>query len=194
MYLIHLRRIYNPVKYLRWSFLLKNVSYFCTKYSIIDVYQDPKQFLCRSRRRECFRLSINRNSLSCNSSRPHHVKSIVFDVSINRNSLSCNSSRSQRVKSIVFDVSINRNSLSCNSSRSQRVKSIVFDVSINRNILSCNSSRSHRVKSIRIPSFLGPYFPAFGLHAEIYRLSPNAGKCGPKNTEYGHFIICPLFL
>ena len=42
------------------------------------------------------------------------------------------------------------------------------------------------VKSVRIRSFSGPYFPAFGLNTKRYSLSlhifsPNAGK-------YGHFL------
>ena len=34
----------------------------------------------------------------------------------------------------------------------------------------------HCVKSVRIWSYCGPYFPAFGQNT------------GPKNTEYGHFF------
>ena len=36
----------------------------------------------------------------------------------------------------------------------------------------------HCVKSLRIRSYSGPHFPAFGLNAERY--SPNAGKYGPE--------------
>ena len=36
------------------------------------------------------------------------------------------------------------------------------------------------MKSVRIRSFSSPYFPAFGLNTERYRVSP-------KNSEYGHF-------
>ena len=36
----------------------------------------------------------------------------------------------------------------------------------------------HCVESIRILSYSGPYFPAFGLNTE--RFSPNAGKYGPE--------------
>ena len=35
----------------------------------------------------------------------------------------------------------------------------------------------HCVKSVRIRSYSGPYFPAFGLNTEY--LSPNAGKYEP---------------
>ena len=44
------------------------------------------------------------------------------------------------------------------------------------------------VKRVRIRSFSGPYFPAFRLNTEKYSVfSPNAGKYGQKNFEYGHF-------
>ena len=37
------------------------------------------------------------------------------------------------------------------------------------------------VKRVRIRSYFGPHFPAFGLNTERYGvLSPNAGKCGPE--------------
>ena len=43
-------------------------------------------------------------------------------------------------------------------------------------------SAVHCVKSVRIRSYSGPYFPAFGLNKEIYsvplRIHPNAGKYG----------------
>ena len=35
---------------------------------------------------------------------------------------------------------------------------------------------AHCVKSVRIRSYYGPHFPAFGVNTE----SPNAGKCGPE--------------
>ena len=41
----------------------------------------------------------------------------------------------------------------------------------------------HYVKSVRIRSYSGPYFPAFGLNTERYGVSlrsPNAGKYGPE--------------
>ena len=39
-------------------------------------------------------------------------------------------------------------------------------------------------KSVRIRSYFGPHFPAFGLNTE--RFSPNAGKCVlQNNSEYG---------
>ena len=49
----------------------------------------------------------------------------------------------------------------------------------------------HCVKSVRIRRFSGPYFPAFGLNMEKYRVSllfcPNTGKYGPENSEYVPF-------
>ena len=40
--------------------------------------------------------------------------------------------------------------------------------------------KNHCVESVRIWSFSGPDFPAFGLNAERYGVfSPNAGKYGP---------------
>ena len=49
------------------------------------------------------------------------------------------------------------------------------------------------VKSIRIWSFSGPYFPAFGLNTEIYSVTLRIqSKCGKimdqKNSEYGHLL------
>ena len=45
----------------------------------------------------------------------------------------------------------------------------------------------HCVKSVRIRSYSGPIFPAFGLNTKRYRVteylsvfSPNARKCGPE--------------
>ena len=46
------------------------------------------------------------------------------------------------------------------------------------------------VKSVRIGSYSGPYFPAFGLNTERYspysvRMRENADQ---NNSEYGHFL------
>ena len=39
----------------------------------------------------------------------------------------------------------------------------------------------HCVKSVRIRSYSGPYFSAFGLNAKRYSVfSPNTGKYGPE--------------
>ena len=47
-------------------------------------------------------------------------------------------------------------------------------------------------KSIPIRSFSVPHFPAFGLNTERYEVffifSPNAVKCRPENSKYGHFL------
>ena len=44
----------------------------------------------------------------------------------------------------------------------------------NRNVYHC-------VKSVRIRSYSGPYFPAFGLNTEYLSVfSQNAGKYGPE--------------
>ena len=40
----------------------------------------------------------------------------------------------------------------------------------------------HCVKSVRIRSFSGLYFPAFGQYTKIY--CPNAGKYGPEKISY----------
>ena len=44
----------------------------------------------------------------------------------------------------------------------------------------------HRVKSVRIRSFSGPYFPAFGLNTERYglsfRIQPECGKIQTRKT------------
>ena len=47
----------------------------------------------------------------------------------------------------------------------------------------------HCVKSGRIRSFSGPYFPAFGLHTERYRVKnvQMRENMDQKKSEYGHF-------
>ena len=48
-------------------------------------------------------------------------------------------------------------------------------------------------KSVRIPSFSGPYFSAFGLNTERYGkvFSPNAGKYAPEKLQIRiHFTQC----
>ena len=39
------------------------------------------------------------------------------------------------------------------------------------------------VRSVRILSYSGPYFPVFEFNTEIYRVSPNAGKCEPEKLK-----------
>ena len=45
----------------------------------------------------------------------------------------------------------------------------------------------HCVKSVRVRSYSGPYFPAFGLNAEKYevRMRENTNQ---NNSEYEHFL------
>ena len=48
------------------------------------------------------------------------------------------------------------------------------------------------MESVRIQSFSGPYFPAFGLSMEIYRVnvriqSELRENTDQKKSEYGHF-------
>ena len=61
-----------------------------------------------------------------------------------------------------------------------------------------NCGRIHYVKSVLIWIFSDPYFPAFGLNTERYRvslrISPNAEKVDQKNSEYGHFSRIELRL
>ena len=41
---------------------------------------------------------------------------------------------------------------------------------------------------VRIRSYSGPYFPAFGLNTETYSVfSANEGKYEPEKSEYGYF-------
>ena len=53
-------------------------------------------------------------------------------------------------------------------------------------------SYSHCVKRVRIRSFSGPYFPAFGLNTDRYSdlsvVSPNTGKYGPENFRTRKFF------
>ena len=49
----------------------------------------------------------------------------------------------------------------------------------------------HCMKSVRIRSFSGPYFPAFGLNTDRYSVSlriQNVGKCGPKKLWVRIFV------
>ena len=69
-------------------------------------------------------------------------------------------------------------------------------------------SNNHYVKSVRIRSFSGLYFPAFGPNTEIYKVlskiyevlclfisvfSPNAGKCGPEKFRIRTLFTKLLF-
>ena len=56
----------------------------------------------------------------------------------------------------------------------------------------------HCVKSVRIRSFSGPYFPAFGLNMDRYRVSLQNSvrmreNTDRKNSEYGHFSHSVFF-
>ena len=50
-------------------------------------------------------------------------------------------------------------------------------------------SKLHCVKCVRIRSYSGPHFSAFGLNTERYsvRMRENADQ---NNSEYGHFTQC----
>ena len=49
--------------------------------------------------------------------------------------------------------------------------------------LMCNQSQISKYKSVRIRSFSGPDFPAFGLNTEIYRVNLRiVSKCGEIRT------------
>ena len=59
------------------------------------------------------------------------------------------------------------------------MQTIITDQQSNKNVTEkAHSNISHCVKSVRIRSYSGPYFPAFGLNTETF--SPNAGKYGPE--------------
>ena len=53
---------------------------------------------------------------------------------------------------------------------------------------------SYCVKNVRIRGFSSPHFLALGMNTDEYGdeygdlRSPNAGKYGPENSEYGHFL------
>ena len=47
----------------------------------------------------------------------------------------------------------------------------------------------HCVKSVRIRSFSGPFFFAFGLNAYSVRMRENTDQ---KNSKYGHFLSSAL--
>ena len=53
----------------------------------------------------------------------------------------------------------------------------------NRHIIHC-------VKSVRIRSYSGPHFPAFGLNAPV-RMRENANQ---NNSKYGHFLRSDIVL
>ena len=63
-----------------------------------------------------------------------------------------------------------------------------FDYVTIRKNLNYNHNYMHCLKSVRIQSFSGPYFPAFGLNTEratpyFFVFSPNAGKYGPEKLR-----------
>ena len=55
-----------------------------------------------------------------------------------------------------------------------------------------NENGKHCVKSVRIRSYSGPHFPAFGLNTERYGISPHSVRmrenADQNNSEYGHFL------
>ena len=57
----------------------------------------------------------------------------------------------------------------------------------NENEMTLFEDYLHSVKSIRIRSFSGPYFPAFGQNMEIYgvnlRIQPKCRKWEPGNLQ-----------
>ena len=46
---------------------------------------------------------------------------------------------------------------------------------------------SHYLKSVRIRSYSGPHFPAFGLNTERYGENEDQN-----NSEYGHFLCSDI--
>ena len=49
-------------------------------------------------------------------------------------------------------------------------------------------SLKHCVKSVRIRSYSGPYFPAFGLNTQSSVFSSNAENADQIKSEYGHSL------
>ena len=53
-------------------------------------------------------------------------------------------------------------------------------------------SMEHCVKSVRMRSYFGPHFPAFGLNKKIRSISPYSVRMRKNayqnNSEYGHFL------
>ena len=60
-----------------------------------------------------------------------------------------------------------------------------------------HSEKLHCLKSVRIRSFSGPYFPAFGLNTERYSVSlpsvPMRENTDQKNSEYEQFLRSAIF-
>ena len=54
----------------------------------------------------------------------------------------------------------------------------------------CSCKVAHCVKSVRIRSFSGPHFPAFGLNTEV-RMRENTDQ---KNSECGHFLSSGILM
>ena len=63
----------------------------------------------------------------------------------------------------------------------------------NLKILNTRKSTSHCVKNVRIRSYSGPYFPAFGMNTERYCISPYSVRMrentGQNNSEYRHILL-----
>ena len=49
--------------------------------------------------------------------------------------------------------------------------------------------RFHCVKSVRVRSFSGPYFLAFGLNTEIYSARMGGGNTDQNNSEYVRSLV-----
>ena len=69
----------------------------------------------------------------------------------------------------------------------------LFNVNSQDKDIGCDQFKHYYVKSVRIRSISCPYFSAFGQNtANMYTyteyvFSPNTGKHGPENSEYGDF-------
>ena len=68
---------------------------------------------------------------------------------------------------------------------------IVF-IYANFNHCNLHLQKPHCEKSVRIWSYSGPHFVAFGLNTEKYSISPYSVRMrentGQNNSEYGHFL------
>ena len=72
-------------------------------------------------------------------------------------------------------------------------------LSTSKQSFSRRTAKCDCIKGVRILSFSGPYFPAFGLNTWISVFSPNAGKCESEKrgiwelfTKWWHITKCVI--
>ena len=87
----------------------------------------------------------------------------------------------------------------CKSEHILKTQQQLIVTSLRKSKLTClKYNVIHCIKSVRIRSYSGPYFPAFGLNSDIRSISPYSGRMwentDQNNSEYGHFSRSNSFI